>query len=234
MSIIQDSGLVIGLRNYQEEGMVIKILTKEYGIINFLNKRISKKQRPILQIGNLLNCQFWLKTGQQLAISQKYELDRSYSSLIILESSKITLLKRINNVIDLMLPEGEANLTIFKYTCEFLEELVEKSCFISYNQSFINWQLLMLKELGFSLDLSCCAVTQATENLHYISPKTGRAVCYEVGNKYHDKLFLIPKFLLQNNHSSSIDEIKSALNITEFFFRKVFNEHKVAKSKQQY
>ena len=37
--------------------------------------------------------------------------------------------------------------------------------------AYLRWELLLLEELGFGLDLTRCAVTGATEGLAYVSPR---------------------------------------------------------------
>ena len=85
-------------------------------------------------------------------------------------------------------------------------------------------EMALLKELGFGLSLSQCAVTGARENLTHISPKTGRAVCTQVAEPYKDRLFPIPDFLRHIDESSyldlattSLDQIHQALSLTSYF-----------------
>ena len=88
------------------------------------------------------------------------------------------------------------------------------------------FEFYLLDFLGIGLDLSCCAVTGQTENLAYVSPKSGKAVSAEAGEIYKSKLFLYPHFIIQNRNNPKPEELRNLLRMTEFFLRKnFFNSH---------
>ena len=76
--------------------------------------------------------------------------------------------------------------------------------------------------LGVGLDISSCAVTGKTFDLQYISPKTGRAVCSEIGAPYKDKLFAYPHYIAEKNYLPSGAEIANLLKMTGSFLNKNF------------
>ncbi|MGY9105320.1 MAG: DNA repair protein RecO C-terminal domain-containing protein, partial [Alphaproteobacteria bacterium] len=83
---------------------------------------------------------------------------------------------------------------------------------------FARWELLLLDDLGFGLDLSNCAGTGSTENLVYVSPRSGRAVSGEAGEAYHDKLLPLPGFLIDDSiEAPSSEDIGAALALTAYF-----------------
>ena len=84
------------------------------------------------------------------------------------------------------------------------------------------FEFYLLEYLGISLSLDSCAVTGCLDNLCYVSPKTGKAVCKEIGEPYRDKLFLYPKFVVDNNDSPSYREIFNVLKMTEHFLKMNF------------
>ena len=88
------------------------------------------------------------------------------------------------------------------------------------NYAFFEFHLLDF--LGISLDLSECSATGTTENLRYVSPKTGKAVCAEAGEPYKDRLFSFPQFIVEQNYEPSPEEIRDLLKMTEFFLQKNF------------
>jgi DNA repair protein RecO (recombination protein O) len=79
------------------------------------------------------------------------------------------------------------------------------------------FELMLLNATGYGLDLLECAATGTAENLIYISPKSGRAVCAEAGEPYKDKLFHLPAFFLDEAADSTTECVASALHITSFF-----------------
>jgi len=88
-------------------------------------------------------------------------------------------------------------------------------------------EMTLLGYIGCGLDLSECAVSKEQENLVYISPSTGRAVSKEAGRTYHDKLFLLPQFLISDDQTKpSLAELLYALNVTKYFFTKFMKAQK--------
>jgi DNA repair protein RecO (recombination protein O) len=83
----------------------------------------------------------------------------------------------------------------------------------------VRWELGLLEELGYGLDLSKCAVTGTLENLFYVSPKTGRAACLQAGEHYHDKLLKLPGFLLGGS-VTSIEDILDGFKLTGYFLER--------------
>ena len=79
--------------------------------------------------------------------------------------------------------------------------------------------LSCLNDLGFGLDLNQCAVTGKTNDLVYISPKSGRAVCADAGQPYADRLFKIPEFWV-HPVEITLEQFHQALTITSYFFSK--------------
>jgi DNA repair protein RecO (recombination protein O) len=84
------------------------------------------------------------------------------------------------------------------------------------------FEFYALEYLGIGLSLDCCAVTGQTDGLVYVSPKTGKAVCREVGEPYKDRLFYYPHFVVDNNDTPSYAEIFNVLRMTEFFLKEHF------------
>jgi len=83
----------------------------------------------------------------------------------------------------------------------------------------VRWEIGLLSELGFGLDLSCCAATGVTDDLIYVSPKTGRAVSAAAGRPYHNKLLPLPAFLLGAGPTSE-QQVRDGLQLSEFFLER--------------
>ena len=92
--------------------------------------------------------------------------------------------------------------------------------------SYVMWEMRLLTELGFGLDLSRCAATGTTDSLVYVSPKSGQAVSAEAGEPYKDKLLSLPPFLLREGEGSNPAEVLAGLDLTGFFLeRRIFEPH---------
>ncbi|MDR1361961.1 MAG: DNA repair protein RecO [Holosporaceae bacterium] len=87
---------------------------------------------------------------------------------------------------------------------------------------YVLFEIKFLAEVGFGLDLSQCALTGAVDGLSYVSPRTGRAVTAEAGERYRDKLLKLPAFLLSGDRQPGVQDIFYAFKITEHFLKAYF------------
>ena len=116
------------------------------------------------------------------------------------------------------LPDRAPHGKLFDSVKRFLLELVHKEWLLNY----VLFEKMFLSEVGVGLSLSQCAVTGKKDGLFYVSPRTGKAVIKEVGEKYKDKLFVLPKFLLDAEEEPSSEDILMALKITQHFLKIYF------------
>ena len=96
----------------------------------------------------------------------------------------------------------------------------------SWGAPYVKWEISLLRELGFSLDLTRCAGGGSAQELGYISPKSGCAVSYRAGEPYKDKLLPLPAFLKPNGGPTDETEIEKGLTMTGVFLEKwAFAQH---------
>ena len=120
-----------------------------------------------------------------------------------------------------LLPEREPHPRLYEAMRVVLDALQDANTWPSL---LVRWEFGLLDELGFGLDLARCAATGSTEDLVYVSPKTGRAVSRAAGQAYHDRLLVLPAFLkgVQAGRPEPSDVI-DGLKLTGFFLdRHVF------------
>jgi DNA repair protein RecO (recombination protein O) len=89
-------------------------------------------------------------------------------------------------------------------------------------REYVFWEMQLLSEIGYGLDLERCAVTSKSSDLVYVSPSSGRAVTNEGAGDFRNKLLPLPKFMTDFKANYDNDDIYNALNLTEFFFKKRF------------
>jgi DNA repair protein RecO (recombination protein O) len=111
-----------------------------------------------------------------------------------------------------------AHDSLFEFLRAFLLSVANKNWFSEY----VFFEMSLLSEVGYGLNLSKCAVSGKTTGLQYISPKTGRAVTGEVGVKYQDRLFRLPDFMISREKKPTKYDVFCALNITGHFLRMYF------------
>jgi DNA repair protein RecO (recombination protein O) len=82
------------------------------------------------------------------------------------------------------------------------------------------FEMALLEETGFGLDLSCCAATGVIEQLEYVSPRSGRAVSRDAARPYLDKMFVLPQFLLDPSANASDEDVQKAMELTGHFLER--------------
>ena len=138
--------------------------------------------------------------------------------MMMTDFKRLELMTAVMPMITRILNENE--------TVDMLYEIIGKFFKAQNLKEMLTWyayfEFYALEYLGLGLSLDCCAVTGQTEDLAYVSPKTGKAVCKEIGAPYHDRLFLYPHFVVDKSDTPSYAEIFNVLKMTEFFLSQNF------------
>jgi DNA repair protein RecO (recombination protein O) len=114
-----------------------------------------------------------------------------------------------------LLPERDPHAALFEVTLFVLGYLDEPEVWPAL---MVRWELSLLDELGFGLDLSACAATGSNDNLIYVSPKSGRAVSASAGDEYKDRLLRLPGFLMKGRQkAATIADVVDGLTLTGHF-----------------
>ena len=214
--------IIIGIKNYSEKSAIVKLLTEDDEVcISFL-KNISKKERVNFAIGNLIDANLTAKTENQMP-NLKAELVKSYSYYLISKKEKLYCLRYLISIVNCIFYDQEKHQDIFVLVYNFLQNLKSEFNLVAY----LELEFKILAKMGYSLDFTKCVVTGVKTNLTYLSPRSGRAVSYEAGKQYKNKLFPLPQFLVEfdikeNQQYKNIDkkEIKLGFNISSYFLQK--------------
>jgi DNA repair protein RecO (recombination protein O) len=214
----QDSGVVLSVRAHGETGGVASILTKEHGrAAGYIYGAGSSRLRGVLEPGNLVAVRWQAKAQGQLG-SFTLEPEKSVLAGIMDDSLKMTALQSACALADKTLPEREKHENVFAGLCALMESFATEY----WAAAYIYWEIGLLRELGFGLDLSSCAATGATEDLAYVSPRSGRAVSAAAGGIYKEKLLVLPSFL-RGGGGSGAGDILDGLRLTgHFLLHRVF------------
>ena len=121
------------------------------------------------------------------------------------------------SILLITLPEREPFEKIYSKTIGLIELIENRDDWIA---KYVEWELFILSELGYGLDLSICVVSGEKSNLIYVSPKSGRAVSESAGKEWKNKLLALPLFLLQEQNCVSSGELLDGLTLTGYFLRK--------------
>lgn len=221
----QDEGLVISIRPHGESGAIVTAFTPTHGrvagMVRLSNKNASKAH---VQLGNTLRLDWRARLEDQLGF---FTIEPIHIRTHDLMQSRLSL-AILNAITELLMwfQERDPHPKLYAAACHALDSCADLAPAMQA-YAYLNFERLLLDEIGMGLDLSTCAATGETENLAYISPKTGRAVSAEAGAPYADKLFPFPKCFGAMSIASppELVDILDGLEITGHFLAKYHFEY---------
>lgn len=211
----QDNGIVLGARPHGEGGAVVTLLTEAHGKhAGYVHGgHSSARLRAQLQAGATVQVDWNARTEGQLG-NYTIEDATGPNPSCLEDAAALAALQSLCITLDRTLPEREVHKGLYAGTQALLETLGQDREL--WGALYVFWELSLLRELGFGLDLSKCAVTGATDNLAYVSPKSGRAVCLEAAGPYVDKLLPLPAFL-RGQGGVELSQIQAGLKLSGYF-----------------
>jgi DNA repair protein RecO (recombination protein O) len=223
----EDEGLVLSARRHGESATVVNILTRDNGRHAGLARGgQGSKARGLYQPGNHVSAHWRGRLPEHLG-NWTCELIAGYAAAVLDEPGKLAALSAACATLESALPEREPVQRVYADSLAFVAALAsENGTEPRWPESYARWELQLLADLGFGLDLSTCAATGSTADLVYVSPKSGRAVSAEAGEPYRGKLLDLPAFLIAADVRGDPQEIRAALRLTGYFLeRHVFAPH---------
>ena len=145
-----------------------------------------------------------------------------WSSYILNRKVNLHGINSICSIIISTMAEKQQNAFMYEKSLSLIKDICKNKG--DWIKSYIFWEIDLLSDIGYGLDLTECAVTSEKENLKFVSPSSGRAVTIEGAGSYKDKLFKLPNFLINRSSEYSNEDLENALSLTEHFFRKRFYE----------
>ena len=172
--------------------------------------------------GNTLSVNWRARLSEHLGFFNT-ELIKSRSSNYLNSSINLEVLNSICSLMDIF-PEREECIDLYNIIEELLDNLNNTRL---WPFLYIKFELLFIERMGYGLDLSSCAVNGSTDNLNWVSPKTGRAVSALGAKGWEDRLLKLPEFLGQNEVKSvSKVDLLDSLKLTEFFLiKRVYSQY---------
>jgi DNA repair protein RecO (recombination protein O) len=186
-----DEGVVLSVRPHGETGAVLELFTRHHGRhLGLVHGGRSRKLRPLLQTGNHLDATWKARLSDHLG-HFTIELRRGFAGEVMEDAAALAALTSMAALARL-LPERDPHPSLYEVTLFVLGFLDDRAVWPAL---VVRWELALLEELGFGLDLSTCSATGRTDELVYVSPKSGRAVSAEAGAPYRERLLALPAFL---------------------------------------
>lgn len=183
----RDEGFVIAVRPHGETSAILEVFTPAHGRhLGVVRGGVSRRMAPVLQPGSWIQLD-WRARLQDHIGAFKVEPVQSRAHLM---ADRLTLagLTSICSLLRVALPEREPYPDLYIATQGLLTSLDRPD----WTASYLRWEIRLLDELGFGLDLATCAVTGTSEELAYVSPKTGRAVSRAGAGDWADRLLALP------------------------------------------
>jgi len=186
-----DEGIVLGVKRHGEASAIVELMTREHGRhLGLVRGGTGRRMRPVLQTGNLVNAVWRARLDQHLGLYVVEGLNLRMGSLLaqahaVYGATHLAALCRL-------LPERDPHPAIVPMVETILDHIGDSAVAGSL---IVQFELHILTELGFGLELDCCASTGTQEELIYVSPKSGRAVSRQAGEPWRDKLLRLPPFL---------------------------------------
>lgn len=209
----RDTGILLLLRKHGETSAIIEAFTPEHGRhAGVVRGASSRKLGPVLQPGAQLDLQWRARLEDHLG-SYTVELQRSRAAQAMGSRMALAGLNAVVALLGFCLPEREPHLPLYRRSESLLDLLGQDDL---WPLAYLRWEMALLEELGYGLDLSACAVTGANAHLMYISPKSGRAVSATGAGAWADRLLPLPPVLRGEGDASDTEVIK-ALRVTGYF-----------------
>lgn len=218
-----DSGIVLGLRRFGENDVIMDALTPSRGRTRGLvYGGTSRKKRALIEIGNTLRLEWRARQVGNLGHFSVAEPESERASRMMADPLALSGLASVCDILREALVESEAKQGLYEATETLLDLLDQPDVWPAI---YIRWELGLLRLLGYGLDLNRCALSGANDGLTHVSPRTGRAVKGSEAEDYLDKLLVLPAFLTDATAPPSPVDIGHGLRLTGYFLnRRLFAE----------
>jgi DNA repair protein RecO (recombination protein O) len=211
-----DDGIVLGVRRHGESSAIVELLTRAHGRhLGLVRGGSSKRMRPMLQPGNSVRAVWRARLDEHLGYYQ-IEGTRLRAANLLASSHAVYGVTHLASLARL-LPERDPHEDIYgmlERTLDDFDDAGEAAVHL------VRFELAMLAELGFGLDLENCAATGETSDLAYVSPKSGGAVSRSAGEPWRERLLRLPAFLREGEGGSngwSDQDLQDGFRLTGLF-----------------
>jgi len=216
-----DTAILLSLTKYSESTAICRLFSRGHGMIGgAVRGAMSRSKKGDYQPGNLLQVEWSARLPEHLG-SLKCEMISPVAAYVLNDSLRLTGLNALLSLTQAVLAEHDPHPRLYDALVTLLGKLRANEA--DWLADYARYELLLLAEAGFQLELDKCAATGVTENLIYVSPKSGCAVSAQAGEPYKAKLLKLPPF---RSLSLQGEEIRDALVMTGYFLEhRLFASH---------
>jgi len=208
-----DEGVVLGVKRHGETSGIVELMTRDHGRhLGLVRGAFSSRLKPILQPGNSVSATWRARLDEHLGNFSVEPTTLRVANFFVAPHaiygvSHLSALMRL-------LPERDPHENLYTALTDILDRLDNAGASAPL---VVRFELQLLAELGFGLDLAQCAATGASGDLIYVSPKSGRAVSRDAGEPWADKMLRLPAFLRGDNTNAANRDIADGFALTGFF-----------------
>jgi DNA repair protein RecO (recombination protein O) len=213
----QDQAIIIGVKRHGETSVIAEVMTRGRGRhLGLVRGGRSRSMQPVLQPGNEVELTWRARLDEHLG---EYRLEPlKLRAARLMETATAVYGVQAMGALLRLLPERDPHPHLFEALEVILDNLHNPA---DAGELFVRFELAVLNDLGYGLDLGECAATGVRADLAYVSPKSGRAVCRSAGAPWADKMLLLPSFLAgEGNHAADFDNLNAAFRLTSFFLHR--------------
>ena len=211
-----DDGIVLSAHRHGETSAVVALLTREHGRHTGLARGATGRRRGIYESGNSVRAHWRGRLSEHLG-TLTCELTGSVAAGLLDDRSRLAGLAAACAVAESALPDRVPCPQVYAALKSLMAQLLAGT---SWTGGYVEWELRLLADLGFGLDLSRCAATGSTDQLAYVSPRSGRAVCLSAGAPYRDRLLRLPLFLITDTAPVTAADVFDGLTLTGYFLER--------------
>lgn len=216
MASLTADAIVCAVRAHGEHGAILRALTQPAGLVaGYVRGGRSRRLRPILMPGNLVALDLRARTEEQLG-GATVELLTTRAALLA-EPLATAGIDWVTSLTAATLPENQPYPALYDALSAVLDAIAAAPSARQWAAALARYELLLLAELGFGLDLDECVVTGSSDDLAFVSPKSGGAVCSAAAAGYEARLFRLPPFLRGGDARPPMADVLDGLVLTGHF-----------------
>ena len=194
-------GIVLGVAPFGEGDALVSVFSEAHGVYRGLARGgTSKSQSSLWQQGNLVQARWVARLSDQLG-SFSGELIHAGAALAMDDPWALGIVSALCATAEGALQEREPYPRVFGGVLHLVAHSSRGAPLLA---DLVRWELGLLEELGYGLDLGACAVTGAQEGLAFVSPRTGRAVCRDAAGLWKERLLALPPFLIEGGDGDAV------------------------------
>lgn len=213
-----DEALILDVTKFGDSDAIVQLFTPTHGLCRGVVKRgFAPRSRADLQPATLVQATWKARLAEHMG-NVTLEGAHGFAARVMHDPLRLAAVGGVTGLLASCLAERDPQPELYHGAVDFLKHVAAGVEPLVWLTEYVRLEMALLEQSGFGLDLSECAATGVQEELVYVSPKSGRAVCRAAGAPYHDRMLALPPFLmLADDLPGGMDEIAQGVALTGHF-----------------